>query len=229
MPIQSEQILENNLVAQLETLGFEKVRIKDEAALIQNLKQQLEKHNKTSLSDKEFKQVLNKLARGNIFEKAKILRDKVDYTKDDGEIGYIELIDQIKWCKNEYQVTHQVTMKGTYTNRYDVTLLVNGLPLVQIELKRRGLELKEAFNQTNRYHRHSFAAGYGLFGYIQLFVISNGVNTKYFANNPVNKRDFKQTFYWADWDNKKITQLSEFPKHSWKSANSPNSLPNMWY
>ena len=78
------------------------------------------------------------------FEKAKILRDRVDYTKDDGEIGYIELIDQIKWCKNEYQVTHQVTMKGTYTNRYDVTLLVNGLPLVQIELKRRGLELKEA-------------------------------------------------------------------------------------
>ena len=134
---------------------------------------------------------MNKLARGNIFEKAKILRDKVDYTKDDGEIGYIELIDQIKWCKNEYQVTHQVTMKGTYTNRYDVTLLVNGLPLVQIELKRRGLELKEAFNQTNRYHRHSFAAGYGLFGYIQLFVISNGVNSKYYANNPVNKRDFK--------------------------------------
>ena len=101
-------------------------------------------------------------------------------------------------------------MHGTYTNRYDVTLLVNGLPLVQIELKRRGLELKEAFNQTNRYHRHSFAAGYGLFGYIQLFVISNGVNTKYYANNPVTRRDFKQTFFWADQDNRKITQLSEF-------------------
>ena len=153
---------------------------------------------------------MNKLARSNIFGKAKILRDKVDYTKDDGDTGYIELIDQIKWCKNEYQVTHQVTMQGTYTNRYDVTLLINGLPLVQIELKRRGLELKEAFNQTNRYHRHSFAAGYGLFGYIQLFVISNGVNTKYYANNPVNKRDFKQTFFWADQDNKKVTQLSEF-------------------
>ena len=81
---------------------------------------------------------------------------------------------------------------------------------MQVELKRRGLELKEAFNQTNRYHRHSFAAGYGLFGYIQLFVISNGVNTKYYANNPVDKRDFKQTFYWADRDNKKITQLREF-------------------
>lgn len=210
MPTQTEQTLENNLIAQLETLGFEKVRIDDEDTLITNLRAQLEKHNKIKISDDEFKQVLNKLARGNIFEKAKILRDKIDYTKDSGDIGYIELIDQIKWCKNEYQVTHQVTMKGKYTNRYDVTLLVNGLPLVQVELKRRGLELKEAFNQTNRYHRHSFAAGYGLFGYIQLFVISNGVNTKYYANNPVDKRDFKQTFFWADKDNKKITQLSKF-------------------
>lgn len=210
MATQSEQTLENNLITQLETLGFEKVQIDDEAALLVNLKSQLEKHNRLQLSDGEFKQVLNKLAKGNIFEKAKILRDRIDYIKDDGEIGYIELINQIQWCKNQYQVTHQVTMTGKYTNRYDVTILVNGLPLVQIELKRRGLEMKEAFNQTNRYHRHSFSAGYGLFGYIQLFVISNGVNTKYYANNPINKRDFKQTFFWADRDNKKITQLSDF-------------------
>ena len=210
MTTESEQTLENKLVDQLATLGFEQVHIRDEKDLVKNLKKQLEKHNETSLSDQQFKQVLNKLARGNIFEKAKMLRDKVDYTKDDDNIGYIELIDQIKWCKNEYQVTHQVTIQGDYTNRYDVTLLINGLPLVQIELKRRGLELKEAFNQTNRYHRHSFAAGYGLYGYIQVFVISNGVNTKYYANNPVIKRDFKQTFFWAGQDNKKITQLSEF-------------------
>ena len=210
MTTESEQTLENKLIAQLQTLGFEQVHIKDETGLIANLKSQLEKHNKIDLSDQEFKQVLNKLARGNLFEKAKILRDKVDYTRDDGKTGYIELIDQIHWCKNEYQVTHQVTMHGTYTNRYDVTLLINGLPLAQIELKRRGLELREAFNQTNRYHRHSFAAGRGLFGYIQLFVISNGVNTKYYANNPVNLQDFKQTFFWADVNNKKITQLSEF-------------------
>lgn len=210
MTTQSEQTLENNLIAQLETLGFDKVRIDDEDALLVNLKAQLEKHNSVTLSDSEFKQILNKLAKGNIFEKAKILRDKIAFTKDDGTTGYIELINQIQWCKNQYQVTHQVTMKDKYTNRYDVTILVNGLPLVQIELKRRGLEMKEAFNQTNRYHRHSFSAGYGLFGYIQLFVISNGVNTKYYANNPVNKRDFKQTFFWADQDNKKITQLSEF-------------------
>lgn len=210
MSTQTEQQLENALVAQLETLGWEKVAIANEEELLVNLKRQLEKHNKVLFSDYEFKQILNKLARGNIFEKAKILRDKVDYTKDDGTTGYIELINQVQWCKNEYQVTHQITMVGKYTNRYDVTLLVNGLPLCQIELKRRGLEMKEAFNQTNRYHRHSFAAGYGLFGYIQLFVISNGVNTKYYANNPVNKRDFKQTYFWADKANNRITQLSEF-------------------
>lgn len=210
MTTQSEQALENNLIAQLETLGFQKVTIEDEAALLINLKRQLEKHNKVLLSDYEFRQVLNKLARGNIFEKAKILRDKVDFTRDDGTTGYIELINQVQWCKNQYQVTHQVTMTGKYTNRYDVTLLINGLPLVQIELKRRGLEMKEAFNQTNRYHRHSFSSGFGLFGYIQLFVISNGVNTKYYANNPVNRRDFKQTFFWASEDNQKISQLSEF-------------------
>ncbi len=210
MSTQTEQQLENALVAQLETLGWEKVAIANEEDLLVNLKRQLEKHNKVLLSDYEFRQVLNKLARGNIFEKAKILRDKIDYTKDDGTTGYIELINQVHWCKNEYQVTHQITMVGKYTNRYDVTLLVNGLPLCQIELKRRGLEMKEAFNQTNRYHRHSFAAGYGLFGYIQMFVISNGVNTKYYANNPVTKRDFKQTFFWADKQNNRITQLSKF-------------------
>ena len=207
---ETEHTLETNLIAQLETLGFDKVAIPDEAALIENLKTQLEKHNNTPLSKGEFRQVLNTLAKGNIFEKARTLRDKIDYIKDNGETGYIELINQIQWCKNQYQVTHQVTVTGTYTNRYDVTILVNGLPLVQIELKRRGLEMKEAFNQTNRYHRHSYSAGLGLFGYIQIFVISNGVNTRYYANNPVNKRDFKQTFFWADKDNKKITQLSAF-------------------
>ena len=210
MNAESEQTLENNLIAQLENLGFDRVQIADEKELIINLKKQLENHNKTLLSELEFRQILNKLAKGNIFAKAKILRDKIDYTKDNGVTGFLELINQIKWCKNEYQVTNQVTMQGRYTNRYDVTILVNGLPLVQIELKRRGLEMKEAFNQTNRYHKHSFSAGYGLFGYIQLFVISNGVNTKYYANTPLQKRDFKQTFFWADEDNKKISQLNEF-------------------
>lgn len=154
--------------------------------------------------------VLNKLSKGNIFERAKILRDKVDYTKDNGDTGYLELINLVHWCKNEYQVTNQIKMEGKYKNRYDVTILINGLPLCQIELKRRGLEMKEAFNQTNRYQRHSFQAGKGLFQYIQLFVISNGVNTKYYANNPIKARNFKQTFFWADKENRKITQLSDF-------------------
>ena len=207
---QSEKILEDKLVDQLQSLGYESVAIRNEDDLIENLKRQLEIHNRINLSDPEFRQILNTISGGNIFEKAKTLRGKVDYRKDSGETGYIELIDQISWCKNEYQVTRQVTMEGRYTNRYDVTLLINGLPLVHIELKRRGLELKEAFNQINRYHRHSFLAGKGLFGYIQVFVISNGVNTKYFANNPVKNRDFKQTFFWADGENQKVVQLSEF-------------------
>ncbi len=210
MNTQSEQTLENNLIAQLQTLGFERVRIDDEAALLKNLRVQLEKHNGVTLSDGEFKQVLNKLAKGNIFEKAKILRDKVDYQRDDGTTGYIELINQIQWCKNQYQVTNQVTIVGKYTNRYDVTILVNGLPLVQIELKRRGLEMKEAFNQFGRYDKHSFNAGYGLFNFLQICIISNGVNTRYFANTPSGKRDFKQTFCWAKEDNSKINNLTEF-------------------
>jgi len=105
-------------------------------------------------------------------------------------------------------VTHQVSQTGKYLNRYDVTLLVNGLPLAQIELKRRGVELKEAFNQINRYHKHSFVGRFGLFEYAQIFVISNGVNTKYFANNP--KQSFVQTFYWTDARNRQITKLADF-------------------
>ncbi len=210
MTTQSEQALENHLIQQLEKLGFKRVRIENEHQLIANLKKQLEKHNKIKLSDQEFKQVLNKLNRGNIFEKAKILRDRVDYIKDDGKVNHIDLIDQIHYCKNQYQVTNQVAMRGKYKNRYDVTLLINGMPLVQIELKRRGLEIKAAFNQTLRYWRESYQAGSGLFGYIQVFVISNGVNSKYYANNPNHKQDFKQTFFWTDTENQKITQLSDF-------------------
>lgn len=210
MTIQPEQILENNLVSQLVQLGYEKVVIKDEADLLQNLKSQLEKHNKITLSDTDFKQILNYINKGSIFQRAKILRDRVPFTNDKGENKTIELINQLHWCKNEFQVTQQVTMEGKYKNRYDVTILINGLPLVQIELKRRGLELKEAFNQINRYERHSFGAGAGLFQFVQIFVISNGVNTKYYANSPIKARSFKQTFYWSDTKNKLVTQLSKF-------------------
>ena len=210
MTKQPELILENNLVDQLVGLGYSPVSIKDEGDLVLNLKSQLEKHNKTKFNDNEFKQILNYISKGNIFERSKTLRDRVPYINDKNETKTIELINQQFWCQNEFQVTNQITIKGQYENRYDVTILVNGLPLVQIELKRRGLELKEAFNQTNRYERHSYGSGHGLFQFIQLFVISNGVNTKYFANNPIKERSFKQTFYWSDENNKLITQLSKF-------------------
>ena len=147
------------------------------------------------------------MGKGNIFEKARTLRDRFAI-KRDVETLYVRFFDSDHWLHNQFQVTHQVTMEGVYKNRYDVTLLVNGLPLVQIELKRRGLELKEAFNQINRYQRHSFWVDRGLFQYVQLFVISNGVNTKYYANN--QKQSFKQTFYWADIENTNITKLTDF-------------------
>lgn len=210
MTIQPEQILENNLVIQLIQLGYKKVVIKNETDLLGNLKAQLEIHNGVQLSAGEFTQILNFINKGNIFERAKILRDRVPYISDIGENRTIELINQIHWCQNEFQVTQQIAIEGTYKNRYDVTILINGLPLVQIELKRRGLELKEAFNQTNRYERHSYGAGQGLFQFIQVFVISNGVNTKYYANSPLKARSFKQTFYWSNVNNKLITQLSAF-------------------
>lgn len=208
MTREPEQILEDNLVQQLTTLGFSFVEIHEESELISNLKFQLEKHNKVNLSEKDFHKVLNHLNKGNVFERAKTLRDRFQLTKEDGESVYLSFLNSDNWLDNQFQVTQQVSIEGKYKNRYDVTLLVNGLPLVQIELKRRGLELKEAFNQTNRYHRHSYAASHGLFQFIQIFVISNGVNTKYYANN--RKQSFKQTFYWADVDNKNITDLGEF-------------------
>lgn len=210
MTIQPEQTLENNLVEQLVQLGYKKVEIKDEKDLLSNLRQQLEVHNRVKISDKEFTQILNFINKGNVFERAKILRDRVPYLDDSGEHRTIELLNQIHWCQNQFQVTQQITIEGKYKNRYDVTLLINGLPLVQIELKRRGLELKEAFKQTLRYGIHSFGAGQGLFQFIQFFVISNGVNTKYYANCNIKDRDFKQTFYWTDTKNQLITQLSEF-------------------
>jgi type I restriction enzyme R subunit len=205
MTLQPEQVLENKLVEQLVKLGYNKVIITNEESLIANLKKQLEKHNNIEFTQKEFDKVLNILSKGSVFEKAKTLREKQHILKDNGENLYFEFINTEHWCQNQFQVTQQVTIEGTYKNRYDVTLLINGLPLVQIELKRKGLELKEAFNQTNRYQRHSYGANAGLFQYIQIFVISNGVNTKYYANN--RNQSFKQTFFWTDKDNNRQTNI----------------------
>jgi type I restriction enzyme R subunit len=205
MAKQPEQILEEQLVEQLKKLNYSLVHIKDEKELIANLKSQLEKHNNITFSNTEFEKVLNILSKGSVFEKAKTLREKQHIVRDNGDNLYFEFIQTEHWCQNQFQVTHQVTMEGKYKNRYDVTLLINGLPMVQIELKRRGLELKEAFNQINRYQRHSFGANSGLYQYIQIFIISNGVNTKYYANN--RNQSFKQTFYWTDKENKRLTNI----------------------
>ena len=208
MSHQSEAVLENNLIKQLRNLSYASVKIQDGDALVSNLQSQLEVFNETTFTVKEFEAIINHLAKGNVFEKAKTLRDRFQLTKEDGTSFYVRFFNAEDNSKNLFQVTNQISLEGSYKNRYDVTLLVNGLPLVQIELKRSGIEIKEAFNQINRYQNHSFWSNHGLFQYVQLFVISNGVNTKYLANNKL--QSVKQTFFWADANNKNTTDLSEF-------------------
>ncbi|MGL4864499.1 MAG: type I restriction endonuclease subunit R [Cetobacterium sp.] len=210
MGIQSEAELEKNLIKQLVSQGYEKINIRNEEELNLNFKKQLELHNKkvlndNPLTDKEFEKIMIHLSGGSIFDKAKKLRDQFQLLRDNDEIIYIQFFDSKDWCCNKFQVTNQITIEGKYKNRYDVTILINGLPLVQIELKRSGIELKEAFNQINRYQKHSYGK---LFNFIQLFVISNGVNTKYYANN--KNQSFKQTFYWTDVENNRYSDLHKF-------------------
>ena len=147
-----------------------------------------------------------KISGKSIFQSAKELRQKQNIVRDDGTVVYIELFNTKEWCKNIFQITHQTTVEGKYTNRYDVTILINGLPLVQIELKRRGIDMKEAFDQIKRYKNHSFT---GLYRYIQLFIISNGIDTKYFANGD-QELNYGFTFYWTDVNNDRITNLEQF-------------------
>ncbi len=214
MNTQSEYALEETLLNQLEELGFERVQIEDESAMLANLKRQLEIHNgNISLTDKEFERVLHHLNTGTLVDRAKILRDKFALKREavagqSADTIYLTFLNCDDWCTNEFQVTHQISIEGKRKNRYDVTILINGLPLVQIELKRRGAELKVAFNQINRYQHESYDAGAGLFQYVQLFIISNGVNTKYFSNN--KSQAFQQTFYWTDEQNNRIADLKDF-------------------
>ncbi|MDP1559254.1 MAG: type I restriction endonuclease subunit R [Nitrosomonas sp.] len=211
---QSEYALEQSLIEQLQRMEYARVRIDHEAAMLANLKRQLEIHNDNiTLTQSEFDRVLNHLNTGTIVERAKILRDKFALKREavDGkpaETLYINFLNCDDWCMNEFQVTNQVSMEGKRKNRYDVTILINGLPLVQIELKRRGAELKVAFHQVNRYQHESYDAGAGLFQYVQLFIISNGVNTKYFSNNKT--QSFQQSFFWTDKENNRLSDLCEF-------------------
>jgi type I restriction enzyme, R subunit len=206
---QSEQVLEDELVTKLVGQGYSRVMVTNEASMLKNLKEQVETFNGVTLTEGEFTKVLHHLNKhSGVFAKAHILRDRMKLDKEDGSTAYLQFFDSNDPMRNHYQVTQQVMMEGSYKNRYDVTILVNGLPLVQIELKRRGLEMKEAFNQIQRYQKHSFWSGHGLFHFVQLFVISNGINTKYYAN--ARHQSFKQTFYWAKEDNTTFRKLEPF-------------------
>ncbi len=213
MTTQSEAALENGLIKTLVDNGYERVPIKEEENLKANFKLQLEKHNRqalerlgrTEFTDKEFDKILIYLEGGTRFEKAKKLRDLYPLETEDGQRIWVEFLNQQKWCQNEFQVSNQITVEGRKKSRYDVTILINGLPLVQVELKKRGVELKQAYNQVQRYHKTSF---HGLFDYIQIFVISNGVNTRYFANNP--NGGYKFTFNWTDAENRAFNELNLF-------------------
>lgn len=213
MSLQSEAALENGLIATLQKMNYEYVHIEDEKALSANFKKQLEKHNKkrleelgrTEFTESEFERILIHLEGGTRFEKAKKLRNLYALDLESGERIWVEFFNRTHWCQNEFQVSNQITVEGGKKCRYDVTLLINGLPLVQIELKRRGAELKQAYNQIQRYHKTSL---HGLFDYIQLFVISNGVNTRYFANNP--NSGYKFTFNWTDAANVPFNDLEKF-------------------
>ncbi|MRG86704.1 type I restriction endonuclease subunit R [Salinibacillus xinjiangensis] len=211
MSYQSEAQLEKNMIKQLVRQQYEQVTIKAEDALVQNFRTQLNRFNKKKLegqplTDEEFSRFLTQLSGKSIFETAKLLRDKQVFQRGDGTEVYLELFNTRDWCKNIFQVTNQTTMEGKYKNRYDVTILINGLPVVQVELKRRGLDFKEAFNQIQRYRKHSFK---GLFRFLQIYVVSNGVDTKYFANSDGDIL-FGHTFYWSDSENNRITNLSDF-------------------
>lgn len=230
---QSEAVLERDLIERLQVQAYEYLALTTEAELIANLRRQLEALNKISFSEAEWKSFFaEKIAGANdgIVEKtARIQEDHIQVLKrDDGSTKNIYLIDKRSIHNNRLQVINQYEVTGARANRYDVTVLVNGLPMVHIELKRRGVDIREAFNQIDRYQRDSFWAGSGLFEYVQLFVISNGTLTKYYSNTvreghlaeqsrakagrKKTSNSFSFTSWWADAKNQPIPELADFTK-----------------
>ena len=234
---QSEAELEAVLIEQLQDQAYEYLPIRTEADLIENLRTQLETLNKLTFSDGEWQRFFTEKVAGaneGIVEKtARIQTDHVQVLhRDDGTVKNVYLLDKANIHNNRLQVINQYEVDqaggAIYANRYDVTILVNGLPMVHVELKRRGVDLREAFNQINRYQRTSFWAGSGLFEYVQLFVISNGTLTKYYSNTTRDSHiaeqaggkrgrrrtsnSFEFTSWWADADNRAITDLVGFTR-----------------
>ena len=231
---QSEADLEREFIKNLQNQGYEYLIIHNEKELIANLKGKLEKLNNIVFSENEWERFFKeKIANKNesIIEKTKTIQEDYikSFTRDNGTLINISLIDKKNIHNNFLQVINQYEEEnGNHNTRYDVSILVNGLPLIHIELKRRGVAIREAFNQINRYQRDSFWAGSGLFEYVQIFVISNGTNTKYYSNTTrarhikemsFNRRKVKKssnsfefTSYWADANNRAITDLVDFTK-----------------
>ena len=231
---QSEADLEREFIKNLQNQGYEYLSIHNEKELIVNLKDKLEKLNNIIFSENEWERFFKeKIANKNdsIIEKTRTIQEDYikSFTRDNGSLVNIRLIDKKNIHNNFLQVINQYKEEnGNHNTRYDVSILVNGLSLIHIELKRRGVAIREAFNQINRYQRDSFWAGSGLFEYVQIFVISNGTNTKYYSNTTrarhikemsFNRRKVKKssnsfefTSYWADANNKAITDLVDFTK-----------------
>ena len=231
---QSEAELEKNFIEDLQEQGYEYLTIKTEDDLVENLKKQIEKLNNITFSETEwgrfYGHYLANYTEGIVEKTFSIQSDYIKVLpRDDGSTKNIYLIDKKNIHNNYLQVINQFTPEGgRYSNRYDVTILVNGLPLVHCELKRRGVNIREAFNQIRRYNRDSFWAGAGLFEFIQIFIISNGTNTKYFSNTTreasikeqtskkgsgkKTSNSFEFTSYWADANNKIINDLEDFTR-----------------
>ena len=232
---QNEVALEEEFIRMLRSQGYEYIAIDDEDDLVANLRTQLEILNDIRFSDSEWKRFFIECiasANDGIVEKTnRIQVDNVQILRrDDGSSKNITLIDKKDIHNNRLQVINQYsTINGEYDNRYDVTVLVNGFPMIHVELKRRGVEIREAFNQINRYQSQSFWSGYGLFEYIQVFVISNGTSTKYYSNttrdshikemtasgrtrSKKTSNSFEFTSFWADGNNRIIPDLVDFTK-----------------
>lgn len=213
---QTEFALERELMQDLVSQGYENPSIKSAEAMLSNVRAQLQELNNVVFSDAEWgryvEEYLDKPS-DNLVEKTRKIHDNHihDFVFDDGHIQNIYLVDKKDVTRNKLQVISQFEQTGTYANRYDVTILVNGLPLVQVELKKRGVAIREAFNQVHRYTKESFNRENSLFKYLQIFVISNGTDSRYFANTTErNKNSFDFTMNWAKADNTLIKDLKDF-------------------
>jgi type I restriction enzyme R subunit len=228
---QGEDKLEASFISQLKMQGYEYVRMKDEEELLRNMRRQLELLNDVCFSDAEWARLMPMISNEQmtIQDKTEMLQGSgyvISLVMDNGEKKNIHLLDKENIHNNRLQVIHQYKAEGTYKNRYDVTILVNGIPMVHVELKKRGVNIKEAFNQINRYQRDSFWAGKAMLDFVQIFVISNGTETKYYSNTTRYTREeetakvqrkhktdgntFEFTSYWTDQENTLLTDLRDF-------------------